>query len=99
MVGNAAHYLQVSLAQGERSRQKDLMGPVMEVLRARAKNGLDDRALGRLLSCGGPGAGAFTLLPAAPEQRMTADLYRLSLRRRLLMEGTRLLRGHALQTH
>ncbi|CAK0885523.1 unnamed protein product, partial [Prorocentrum cordatum] len=98
-VGNAAYYLQVSLAQGERSRQKDLMLPVMEVLGARARAGLDDRALGRLLSCGGPGAGAFTLLPTAPEHRMATDLYRLALRRRLQMEGPRLLKGHALQTH
>ncbi|CAK0883069.1 unnamed protein product [Prorocentrum cordatum] len=96
--GDAAHPLQVSLAQGERSRQKDLMRPVMDVLCARAKADLDDRALGRLQSCGGPGAGAFTLLPTAPEHRMAPDLYQLSLRRRLLMEGPRLLKDPASQT-
>ncbi|CAK0883736.1 unnamed protein product, partial [Prorocentrum cordatum] len=91
-VGNAAHYLQVSLAQGERGRQKDLMRPIMVVLQGNATAGLDNRALGRIHSCGGPGAGAFTLLPTAPERRMAGDLYRLSLRRRLQMEGARLLK-------
>ena len=95
----AAHCLQTSLALGERHRQKDLMGPRMEVLAVVAKAGLDDRARGRLQSAGGPGAGAFTLLPTKPEHKMHPELYRISLRRRLLMEGARLLRGLEPQTH
>ncbi|CAK0900854.1 unnamed protein product, partial [Prorocentrum cordatum] len=98
-VGNATHCLQVSAAQGERSRQKDLMRPVMNVVDASAKAGLDDRTPVRIQSCGGPGAGAFTLLPTAPEQRMAADLCWLSLRMRLQNVGPWLLRGHALQIH
>ena len=95
----AAHHLQASLAHGERTRQKTLMEPLTEVLGAAARAGLPPRAAGRLLSCGGPGAGAFTLLPTAPEHRMHPDTYRLALRRRLLMEGHRLLRGLQPQTH
>ncbi|CAK0862968.1 unnamed protein product, partial [Prorocentrum cordatum] len=95
----AAHCLQTSLAQGERHRQKDLVGPRMEVIAGVAKAGLDRRERGRLLSAGGPGAGAFTMLPTKPEHRMAPELYRISLRRRLLMAGARLLRGLEPQTH
>ncbi|CAK0846385.1 unnamed protein product [Prorocentrum cordatum] len=95
----AAHCLQTSLAQGERHRQKDLVGPRMEVIAGVAKAGLDHRERGRLLSAGGPGAGAFTMLPTKPEHRMAPELYRISLGRRLLMTGARLLRGLEPQTH